>query len=270
MESNLIPTILYEDTSIIIIHKPAGILSHPNIKTPKNNKNQKGISNIAKTSKTKQNTSVSVAEFIKDKIDYPDFLPSSSQHSEIEKLRLGIVHRLDKDTTGIMVCSKNSLVEKKLKKQFQKRSIIKKYLALVEGKLYQATDTIDLPIGIDPQNHLKRKVDLRQQNEKSKEAITHYQVKARFANHTLLDLHIETGRTHQIRVHLKSIGHPIIGDRLYNRCKNKNFLNSLQKTELFLVAYELEFEHPLTQKQLKFKIDLPDFFAKTLRLLENV
>ena len=274
---NFNPTILYEDESIIILNKPASMLSHPN-----NNQSQRN-QDISQDSD--ENSFFSVAEFIKDKIDYSSdlslFRKSSGGTQEVdnsfsnyslEKHRLGIVHRLDKDTSGIMVCSKNWETEQILKRQFQKREISKKYFALVEGTVYQAQDTISMPIAVDHQNKLKRKVDFNNQIENSREAITHYQVKERFKEHTLLDVSIETGRTHQIRIHFKSIGHPVVGDRLYNRKKRINqnqIIFASNKIDFFLIAYHLAFQHPKTKKYLEFSIDPPNFFNEGLVALRK-
>jgi len=158
--------------------------------------------------------------------------------------RPGIVHRLDKDTTGLIIVAKTDIAHKNLSQQFKNRLITKKYRALVNGNIKSEQGTINQPLGCNPKNR-KKVIVTDDPKYKSKEAITHFQVLKRFQSTTLLDVRIETGRTHQIRVHLAFIGHPIVGDIIYG--KNK-------KGALRLQAYYLSFKHPVSDKVVEVEI----------------
>ncbi|MFC1595783.1 RluA family pseudouridine synthase [Candidatus Margulisiibacteriota bacterium] len=158
--------------------------------------------------------------------------------------RPGIVHRLDKDTCGLILVAKNDRAHQALSKQFKGRTITKKYRTLVQGNVLNDNGTIDQPLGRNPQNR-KKMVVTANPHFKSRNAVTHYSILHRFHSATLLDIGLETGRTHQIRVHLAFIGHPIIGDPIYGKQKSSG---------LRLQAYFLEFQHPVSGKTITLTI----------------
>lgn len=173
-------------------------------------------------------------------------------------LRPGIVHRIDKDTTGSIIICKNDLAHNALAAQFKDHTITRKYRAIVHGVIKQDEGVIVGSIGRDPSDRKKMAI-----NEKNgKEAITHYLVLERFTNATYIECQLETGRTHQIRVHLTSIGHPLLGDELY--CNRKEKFNLQGQT---LHAMTLGFVHPVTQEYMEFEAPLPDYFKKILDCL---
>ena len=179
--------------------------------------------------------------------------------------RAGIVHRLDKDTTGLMVIAKTPLCYQILIQMMQERQIKRQYYALVHG-LVRANGTISTPFGRHPQNRLKMSV-----RPTGKMAVTHYKVAEKFSQNTLMDITLETGRTHQIRVHFQHLGYPIVGDPLYGKTRAPGKSSISEALNQFprqaLHAYELSFMHPIEQKPLTFSAILPDDFAT---LLENI
>ena len=177
-----------------------------------------------------------------------------------DNLRPGIVHRLDKDTSGLMIVAKNEEMLEKLSKMISEKKVERKYLAIVDGVIKHETGEIDAPIGRDISNRQKMAVS----DINSKEAITHFKVLERFNKNTLIECVLDTGRTHQIRVHLAYIGHPLVGDPLYGYRKgNLDFHGQA------LHAYLLGFIHPRTGKKLSFQVPLPEDFEKNLQLLEK-
>lgn len=161
--------------------------------------------------------------------------------------RPGVVHRLDKDTSGLLVVAKNNKAHQFLSKQFEKHTITRRYLALVQGDLQHDEGTIHGNLARSTQD--RKRVVVTTQGGKN--AVTHYKVVKRFNSMTLVDVALETGRTHQIRVHLAYLGHPLIGDTVYNpEYKNK-------KSSLKLIAYKLGFIHPSTKKYIEFSAELP-------------
>jgi len=221
------PRILYEDKNLLVLNKPAGLVVHPTATTLKR---------------------PSLAAWLTRK--YP-FLQSVGE----DKLRPGIVHRLDKDTSGVLVVAKNNPTFFYLKNLFKKRKIHKKYLALVEGEMKKEKGIIERSLLRSQRGPFRRRVVYpkdRERNRKGKTAITLYKVKKRYRGYTLLEVSPQTGRTHQIRVHLASIGYPIVGDRIYGKKKRKaafslsrHFLHA-QMISFFLPSGEfLEVEAPL-------------------------
>lgn len=209
--------ILYEDDDIVVVNKSAGIVVHP------------GAGNFEGT-------------LISGLLYHCKFLAEGS-----DSTRPGVVHRLDKNTSGVIVIAKNDKALRFLARQFQNREVRKIYIALVKGKVELDNGIINVPIGRHKGDRKKMAVDL----EKGKEACTIYHVEKRFGDKvTLLNIELKTGRTHQIRVHMKHIGHPIIGDISYG---GPNFM---QRQALH--SSELEFTHPTTGKKVKFKSELPE------------
>ena len=222
--------IIYEDNDIIVINKPKGMVVHPA------NGNPDG---------TLVNAVMSIC---KDSL--------SGIGGEI---RPGIVHRLDKDTSGIIIVAKNDKSHINLSEQIKNHEVKKTYIALVRGVVKENNATINIPIGRSKTDRKKMAVD-----QKGKNSITHFKVLKRYEKYTLLEVNIETGRTHQIRVHLSHIGYPIIGDGVYSNGKNK-----WQIEGQCLHAKSLEFTHPITNKQMNLEAKLPEYFKDLLNELNK-
>ena len=222
--------IVYEDNDIIVIDKPQGMVVHPSCG------------------------------------HYDDTLVNALLHhcqnlSGINgELRPGIVHRIDKDTSGIIVAAKNDVAHNALSLQWKGHNITRIYYALVCGVVSEDAGTVEAAIARSKQNRLKMAVD----PENGRKAVTHYKVVERFAQYTLLECTLETGRTHQIRVHMAYIGHPVAGDPLYGRKKD-----ALGKNGQYLHAAVLGFKHPVSGEYMEFKSELPEYFAKELQLLRE-
>lgn len=175
------------------------------------------------------------------------------------ELRPGIVHRIDKDTSGLIMAAKNDKAHASLAAQLKAHSVTRKYIALVHGNLSHDQGTVDAPIGRDPQDRKMYTVTERN----SKHAVTHFQVMERFGDYTLLELKLETGRTHQIRVHMKFIGHPLVGDPMYGRSKG------IKMEGQALHAAVLGFIHPTTSEYMEFSAPLPQDMEDVLFSLRN-
>lgn len=171
-------------------------------------------------------------------------------------MRPGIVHRIDKDTSGLLVVAKNDFTHQSLAQQFKEHSIKRKYVALVHGKLKETGGIIDAPIGRDPKDRKKMAVVTRN----SKDAVTHYRVLERFSDYTLLECRLETGRTHQIRVHMAYLNHPVVGDPKYG--PKKSHLGFKGQA---LHARTLGFVHPRYEKWMEFSAAPPPYFSKVLQ-----
>ncbi|MGO1372062.1 MAG: RluA family pseudouridine synthase [Senegalia sp. (in: firmicutes)] len=176
------------------------------------------------------------------------------------KKRPGIVHRIDKDTTGLLMIAKTNEAHISLAAQLKEHSVSRKYIALVEGNINEDKGTINAPIGRNPKDRKKMCVT----DYNSKEAITHFNVLKRFKKYTLIEAQLETGRTHQIRVHMKHIKHPVVGDKIYG-IRNQKFNLEGQ----LLHAKTIGFIHPISKEYLEFSSDLPDDFSNILRILES-
>lgn len=221
--------VVYEDDDFLVINKPAGLTVHP----PGTNYPEETLIDL----------------LLKK---YPELknvgdLPAGRQEMQ---LRPGLVHRLDKEVSGLLVVAKNQAAFEHLKNQFQNRTVNKEYLALVHGCLSQPQGIIDLPIDYSTDSHLK--MAARPKSQGGKEALTEYEVVEEIKNYSLLKVRIKTGRTHQIRVHLNAIGHPVVGDTVYHPAKMK--VKELGR--LFLHASHLAFTG-LDGQELSFDLDLP-------------
>ena len=219
-------TILHEDSDLMVINKQAGLPVHPSPGHP----NQTLVNAI---------------------LAHCNEFELSGDH-----FRPGIVHRLDKNTSGLIVVAKNEKTHDHLSKQFMDRKVNKVYSALVNGNLIPLSAIIDAPIGRDPNNRKRMAIA-----NNGRKATTEYTVISKFTKYTLIDVKPITGRTHQIRVHMLSIGHPLTGDEIYGTPHKK--LN-----RQFLHAISLGFKHPVTQKYIEFKTDLPDDLNSFLNSLE--
>lgn len=219
---NIPLNIIYEDKYLIVINKPANMSVH---------------CSASETSGTLVNA---LLYHIKDF----DFTGS--------KKRAGIIHRLDKDTSGIIIVGKNANVVLSIQEQFRKREVKKIYHAILVGSLKENFLEINLPIG--RHNLYRKKMTVR---EDGKEALTYIKVLRRFKNHTLAEINLKTGRTHQIRVHCSYKGFPVAGDKIYSKSFSKY-------CGLMLVAKKIEFVHPITKEIMKFEIDYPNYFREFL------
>lgn len=176
-----------------------------------------------------------------------------------DKMRPGIVHRLDKDTSGLMLVAKNEETHEKLSKMIGNKEVERRYLVITTGVIKTDTGTIDAPIGRDQRNRLKMQVT----DVNAKEAITHFKVLKRYKANTLIECILETGRTHQIRVHLAYINYPIVNDPLYGKEKNCTEFGQM------LHSKSIRFNHPRTNKELYFEVEPPKEFKEKLEELEN-
>ena len=224
--------IVYEDKDIIVVNKPKGMVVHPA------NGNPDG---------TLVNAIMAICKGTLSGIG--------------GELRPGIVHRLDKDTSGVLIVAKNDIAHVKMSEQIKKHEVEKTYIALVKGIVKENQATINMPIGRSTKDRKKMAV-----NKKGKEAITHFKVIERFPkyNCTLLEIKIETGRTHQIRVHLSEIGYPVIGDEVYSNGKNQWNIKGQ-----CLHAKSLKFKHPVTKKEMFIEAELPKYFKDIIEQMRQ-
>lgn len=175
------------------------------------------------------------------------------------KIRPGVVHRIDKDTSGLVIIAKNDKAHIDISDQIKNREVKKTYLALVRGNIKENEAVINMPIGRSSKDRKKMAVD-----KKGKEAITEFKVLKRYDGFTYIEVNIKTGRTHQIRVHMAEIGYPIVGDEVYSNGKNPFNVKGQM-----LHAKELEFVHPTTKKSVKFEAPLPEYFRNVLKELDK-
>ena len=224
--------ILYEDEDVILINKPKGMVVHPAAG------------------------------------HYEGTLVNGLMHHCREQLsgingvmRPGIVHRIDMDTTGVLIVCKNDLAHNSIAEQLKVHSITRKYYAVVFGSLKDDEGTIHAPIGRHPNDRKKMSIN----SKNGKDAVTHYKVLERFHGYTLVECRLETGRTHQIRVHMASIGHPLLGDQVYGPAKQPFRLQGQT-----LHAGVLGFLHPRTGEYMEFSAPLPKYFEELLEKLRRL
>ncbi len=217
--------IVYEDNDIVVVNKQKGLVVHPG------NGNPDGTLVNAIMNKCKDSLSGIGGE-----------------------IRPGIVHRIDKDTSGLLIIAKNDKAHINMSEQIKNHEVKKTYLALIRGVLKENNATIDMPIARSTKDRTKMAV-----SKTGKNAVTHVKVLERFKGYTYIEVNIETGRTHQIRVHLSQIGYPIVGDYVYSNGKNP-----FDVVGQMLHSYKLEFKHPITGKEMCLVADIPDYFKKVL------
>lgn len=223
--------IVYEDEDIIVVNKPKGMVVHPA------NGNPDGTLVNAIMAHCKGSLSGIGGE-----------------------IRPGIVHRLDKDTSGLLIVAKNDKAHINMSEQIKNREVKKIYIALVRGVVPENEATINMPIGRSTKDRKKMAV-----RKDGKEAITHFKVLKRYANYTLLEVKIDTGRTHQIRVHMAEIGHPVVGDMVYSNGKNEFGIQGQM-----LHAKSLDFKHPISGKQMHLEAEVPEGFVSVLNQLDEL
>lgn len=222
--------IIYEDADIIVINKANNLVVHPGAGNFDNTLVNGLLFNMKELSSVNQTT------------------------------RPGIVHRLDKQTTGLLIVAKNNQSHYFLAQQLKNHEIIREYIALVHGKIKAQSGTIDAPIARDKVH--RRKMTVSEINAKT--AITHFKVLETFSNYSLVSCQLETGRTHQIRVHFQWINHPVVNDPTYSKFPVED-----SNLGQYLHAYKITFKHPSTKKVMVFTAELPDFFQNRLKLLRK-
>lgn len=223
--------ILYEDDSLMVVNKPKNMVVHPS------------------------------AGHLSGTLVNAVLFHCKGNLSGINGImRPGIVHRIDKDTTGALLICKTDTCHRILAEQLKVHSITRKYRAVVQGNLKDDEGTIEGPVGRHPADRKKMAINYKN----GKEAVTHYRVLERFGNATYIECQLETGRTHQIRVHMASIGHPLLGDTTYGSAKNPYHLQGQA-----LHAMVLGFLHPVTNTYMEFTAPLPEYFLKLLEKLRK-
>lgn len=221
--------ILFEDDQLLVINKPKGMVVHP------------------------------AAGHLHGTLVNAVLYHCKGQLSGINGvLRPGIVHRIDKDTTGALLVCKTDFAHNCIAEQLKVHSITRKYRAIVHGVIKEESGTVDAPIGRDEKDRLKMAVNYKN----GREAVTHYRVLERFSNHTYIECRLETGRTHQIRVHMASMNHPLLGDKVYGRHREKWVLDGQT-----LHAMTIGFLHPVSKEYLEFSAPLPKYFEELLQKL---
>lgn len=221
--------IVYEDDDLMVVNKPRGMVVHP-----------------------------AAGNFTGTLVNAVMYHAGDRLSSINGVIRPGIVHRIDKDTSGLLVIAKNDRAHECLSAQLREHSINRRYLALVYDNIVNDNLTVDAPIGRDPKNRLKKKVN----GENPKNAVTHVRVLERYGKYTLCEMRLETGRTHQIRVHMSYIKHPLVGDPLYGPSKQPSFLNGQM-----LHARLLGFVHPSTGEYMEFEAETPEYFTENMKRL---
>ncbi len=232
IEAEEIPlNIVYEDGDMLVVNKPQGMVVHPAAG------NYSGTLVNALIAHCGDNLSGINGE-----------------------IRPGILHRIDKDTSGLLMVAKNDMAHSGLSEQIKEHSLTREYIALVHGKIKEDSGTIDAPIGRDEKN--RKKMTITEKN--SRNAVTHFFVVERFKKYTLVICRLETGRTHQIRVHMSKNGHPIVGDKTYGLKKEEFKLDGQ-----LLHARKIGFIHPKTKEYMEFECDVPQYFEQVLNKLRR-
>lgn len=222
--------VVYEDSDILIINKPQGMVVHP-----ANGHHEGTLVNA--------------------------ILNHCTDLSSINGVvRPGIVHRIDKDTSGLICIAKNDNAHQNLAEQLKTHSMNREYYALVKGVIKENSGSINMPLAREKANRLRMGI-----SKEGKPAVTHFEVVERYKDTTLVKCKLVTGRTHQIRVHMSAIGHPVEGDPLYYG----KFYNRIYNNGQLLTAYKLHLTHPRTGKEMEFEIELPDYFKEILSKLEK-
>lgn len=222
--------VIYEDNDILVVNKQKGLVVHPG------NGNPDGTLVNAIMAKCKDSLSGIGGE-----------------------IRPGIVHRIDKDTSGLLIIAKHDKAHINVSEQIKNHEVKKTYIALVRGRVKENEATIDMPIARSTKDRTKMAV-----SKNGKNAVTHIKVLERFNDYTLLEVNIETGRTHQIRVHMSQIGYPIVGDYVYSNGKNPFGVEGQM-----LHSQKLEFVHPISGKKMNLEAPLPEYFEKVLKVLRG-
>jgi len=240
--------ILYEDESVIVINKPAGMVVHP-------------------AAGYGSGTLVNALLYHCINPPSPPFYKGGrgglSGIGGIE--RPGIVHRLDKDTSGLLMVAKDDFAHHHLSRQLKDRTIVRKYLALARGNIKENSKRIEIPIG----RHVSDRKKMSIKTKRGRIAITEFTVIERFENYTFLEIRLKTGRTHQIRVHLSSIGHPVAGDRVYGGRQKTEVRSQISIPRQMLHAAILGFIHPMMGKYLEFTAPIPDDMKNILNFLRG-
>ncbi len=252
--------IVFEDEYLAVINKPAGMVVHPGA----------GV-------QTGTLANAIAWHFRSEPPAVAGGLPSDPVSSEARVQppataggsdRIGIVHRLDKDTSGLIVVAKTDEIHEALSEQFRERQVYKSYVALVHGSLEQNLGKVDAPIGRNKHNRLRMKVATH-----GRSAVSLWKVRKRYDKFTLLDVEIKTGRTHQIRVHMAYLNHPVVGDEIYNEGRDNTVMDHTVRNAIasmprfFLHAEQLSFTHPRTQERMEFTQPLPKELNGFLDLL---
>jgi 23S rRNA pseudouridine1911/1915/1917 synthase len=252
--------VVYEDDDLIVVNKQAGLVVHP-------------------AAGVRGGTLANALAFrfrnanrgARNEQQAHDFFNPKPAFRDPQSIRPGIVHRLDKDTSGLIVVAKTESAHEHLSDQFRAREVFKSYVTLVHGRVQQDTGRIEQPIARDPRHRTRMAVA-----QHGRPALSLYRVRQRFDRFTLLDVEIKTGRTHQIRVHLAWLKHPVIGDETYNAGRDKTVPDArvrkaiLSLGRLFLHAERLGFRHPRTNEPLRFTAPLPPALAEFLSVLYQV
>ncbi len=223
--------IVYEDDCMLVVNKPQGMVVHP-----------------------------AAGNYTGTMVNALLYYCGDSLSGINGEKRPGILHTIDKDTSGLLLVAKNDIAHIKLSEQIKEHSLTREYFALVHGNIKEDNGTIDAPIGRHPED--RKKMTITDKN--SREAVTHYFVMERFGKYTLVRCRLETGRTHQIRVHMSKNGHPIVGDKTYGVKKEEFSL----KGQL-LHAHKVGFIHPITEEYMEFSREVPEYYEEVLRKLRS-
>lgn len=231
LPENIPLDIVYEDDFMLVVNKPQGMVVHP-----------------------------AAGNYTGTMVNALLYYCGDSLSGINGEKRPGILHRIDKDTSGLLLVAKNDIAHIKLSEQIKEHSLTREYFALVHGNIKEDSGTINAPIGRHPED--RKKMTITDKN--SREAVTHFFVVERFGKYTLIRCRLETGRTHQIRVHMSKNGHPIVGDKTYGVKKEEFSL----KGQL-LHAHKVGFIHPKTEEYMEFSREVPEYFEEVLRKLRS-